>query len=193
MKKRILFLILFLPLTALCTLEYPTNKADSIKEMNYREQSSYSTGLIKYNHTKFETSIAAEQDLKRCNQAQADYGVSYYGYYAESFNYTKSLFEWQLRSTKVIFFVVISLVLCGLAFSGIQFYTSMKLIQHQVALGTFKFSPQGVEVTSTVMGLIILVISIVFFFLYLTVVYPINDVKLDGVPRVNTEVAKEQF
>ncbi len=46
----------------------------------------------------------------------------------------------------------------------------------QQPVNTFEVSKDGVKINSAVIGLIILVVSIVFFFLYLQFVYPIHEV-----------------
>lgn len=103
------------------------------------------------------------------------------------------------RHSDIIFWVVLIIVFSGLAFSAIQFYIGLQsqkrpinvnmppdiVAQQQVvgaAVGevkapeptTLKISKDGIEVQSSVLGVIILVISIAFFYLYLTIVYPIN-------------------
>jgi len=119
----------------------------------------------------------------------------YYSYQRNGYQYRMSVFQWQLWSSKVIFAVVIILVLTGIVFSGIQFRRSMKgtaVVVHrkgkhieqtkdnpglaaESAVTTFKAGPEGFEVSSSILGVIILVISIAFFYLYLTVVYPVHD------------------
>lgn len=101
-------------------------------------------------------------------------------------------FAWQSGSTKVIFGVVIFVVVAGLCLSAMQFYfahmTPMTKTMHTnkghankanpddpIEASTIEVSTSGVKITSSVIGLIILVLSIVFFFLYLKFVYPINE------------------
>ena len=78
------------------------------------------------------------------------------------------------------------IVLSGLAFAGIQFYISMKQMSvrkksedNQLGSGTnLELSASGIKVTSSVLGIIILAISIGFFYLYLAHVYPIKFLDL---------------
>jgi hypothetical protein len=101
------------------------------------------------------------------------------------------VFEWQLFSSKVIFWTVILIVICGLAFSALQFYASFKT----TAAGSnnastpidetpgsrqteIEISPKSLKVRTSVMGIIILTIALSFFYLYLKFVYPVQPVSL---------------
>lgn len=99
-----------------------------------------------------------------------------YDFQIYSYTQAKKTFDWQYWSSKVIFWVVLVLVGAGLAFSALQFYLGYKLGSEQGVASTFKASLQGVEVSSSVLGVIVLTISIVFFYLYLKYVYPITNV-----------------
>lgn len=106
---------------------------------------------------------------------------AYYEYRVSGFEHRKKVFAWQLFSTKLTFWCVLLLVFCGICFSGIQFYKSMKAAPAGGGPpgGTpteFEASAKGVKVTSPVLGVIILVISLAFFYLYLVYVYPIEEI-----------------
>jgi hypothetical protein len=106
----------------------------------------------------------------------------------------RDAFAWQSASTKVIFAVVIIVVLAGLYLSWMQFNFAhnapMKVTrpstegpatagnpsnQVDATNTTIEVNTSGVKITSSVIGLVILVLSIVFFFLYLKFVYPIIE------------------
>lgn len=107
---------------------------------------------------------------------------AYYEYRVSGFQHRKEVFAWQLFSTKLIFWSVLFLVLSGIGFSGIQFYKSIKTGPGEGAGPTggsateFEASAKGIKITSPVLGVIILVISLVFFYLYLVYVYPISEI-----------------
>jgi hypothetical protein len=102
-------------------------------------------------------------------------------------------FAWQSVSTKVIFVVVIIVVLAGLYLSWMQFnfaqnaplkVTTPSTEGPAIAatstnpgsdVNTIEVNTSGVKITSSVIGLVILTLSIVFFFLYLKFVYPIIE------------------
>jgi len=93
---------------------------------------------------------------------------------------TQQVLDWQLFTSKIIFWVVIVLVLLGTLFSGIQFSHSLRVppkgkgnsedVQIEASLS-------GVKLKSSLIGVVIFVISYMFFFLYLVYVYPIQYVK----------------
>lgn len=116
----------------------------------------------------------------------------YYDYRASGYKHRLLIFDWQFLSSKIIFFEVIFLVLAGVYFSGVQFHSSLRrkrgaadpAATGQVAEVTasekgevteFEASVKGVKVSSPILGVIILVISFMFFYLYLLFVYPVVD------------------
>jgi hypothetical protein len=115
----------------------------------------------------------------------------YYGYRILGYKHRMDIFNWQFFSSKIIFFVVIFLVLTGVYFSGVQFHSSMRQ-KHVIGPATkdgaavmaaiekseiteVEASLKGIKVSSPILGVIILVISFMFFYLYLLFVYPIVD------------------
>jgi hypothetical protein len=122
--------------------------------------------------------------------------TAYYRYRESGYLHRRAVFDWQLFSSKVIFYIVIALVLLGVYFSWLQF-----MAEHRRAtkpppgpgpeteagqkgeeaprrglFTTFKAGSGGLEVSSSVLGIVILVISLAFFYLYLTHVYPITEI-----------------
>lgn len=112
--------------------------------------------------------------------------------------YELSVYKWQLFSTRIIFVTVIIIVFSGLLFSTMQFSiawiharNSLKSRKAQAQdsamaagpVSTFKASLQGIEVSSSVLGIVVLGIALAFFYLYLAHVYPINDLSLKGLSQ----------
>lgn len=121
-----------------------------------------------------------------------------YDYYKFGLAHRKRAFEWNLVSSMVTFWVVIMLVFTGIIFAGIQFYIALKensrrkpIPSDEIQTGTtaapapvvnynalateLEASAKGIKVSSPVLGVIILVISLLFFYLYLAYVYPIQE------------------
>lgn len=119
----------------------------------------------------------------------------YYRYRESGYKHRKAVFEWQLTSSKIIFWVVIVLVAVSIYFSGVQFHIALRSqrvakqskgeksesgsgsaasasgLQTSIEAGS-----GGVKVSSPVLGVIILVISLLFFYLYLVHIYPISEI-----------------
>jgi hypothetical protein len=103
-----------------------------------------------------------------------------------------SAFRLQYYSSITIFILVVVIVSSGLYLSYRQFILSERLLSQQVKLNqqtiekgdnqplitnsSLELSKDGVKINSAVIGLIILVISLVFFFLYLKYVYNIDSI-----------------
>ena len=112
-----------------------------------------------------------------------------------SYAHAQKTFEWQYWSGKVIFWVVLLLVGVGVVFSSVQFYVGLLPSRIRSAETTggkndssgsatgdqaateFEASLHGVKLKSSVLGLLILAVSLVFFYLYLIYVYPITNVE----------------
>jgi hypothetical protein len=115
---------------------------------------------------------AAKEALRRSLQ-------SYYEYRTSGFEHRRRVFAWQLLSSKIIFVVVISLVAMGIYFSWLQFRAGLRREagsgdeEHRT---TIEATAKGIKVSSPVLGVIILVISFLFFYLYLVYVYPIAEI-----------------
>ena len=106
--------------------------------------------------------------------------TAHYNYKTESIAHRKSVFEWQLLSSKIIFTIVILLVCIGVYFSWLQFRMDIKKGNTESSdtssVTTLEASSTGLKVSSPVLGVIILVLSLAFFYLYLVYVFPIEVV-----------------
>ena len=122
---------------------------------------------------------------------------AYYDYRFHGFEHRKAVFAWQLLSSRIIFGIVVLLVGVGIYFSWIQFTAGMRAkpgppsgaaaakaadesADHPAppasSVTTFEASKAGIKVSSPVLGVILLVISLAFFYLYLVYVYPIEEI-----------------
>lgn len=105
---------------------------------------------------------------------------AYFSYYEAGFEHRRNVFWWQHVSTRLIFAVVLVLVAAGMYFAWVQFQLD---VRHSAELGEaaprddteLELATSGIKVRSSVLGVIILVISLVFFYLYLVHVYPITE------------------
>lgn len=97
-----------------------------------------------------------------------------YEYHAQQIDHRLAVFRWQHRSSQIIFFVVIGVVAMGLYFSWMQFHAPRE--GEAGAVTTIEASGTGVKLSSPVLGVVILVLSLAFFYLYLVHVYRITEI-----------------
>ena len=103
---------------------------------------------------------------------------AYYAYRKAGYEHRLGVFAWQSLSTKVIFVVVLLLVLAGIYFAAIQFHAGLRRRETDPTYPDeteLSLSLSEVKVRSPVLGVIILTISLAFFYLYLVHVYPIRN------------------
>ena len=99
----------------------------------------------------------------------------YYGYKSSSLQHRSRVFQWQLSSSKFIFMIVLTLVTVGVVFAAIQFRIGLKR-KTKDDTTEVEITPGSIKLSSSVLGVIILVISLAFFYLYLVYVYPISEI-----------------
>ena len=105
----------------------------------------------------------------------------YYSYRSTGMQHRQAVFKWQLFSAKLIFAIALVLVASGVIFAAIQFRIGIQE-QKNVAGGADRLSTEmelstsGIKINSPVLGVIILTISLAFFYLYLVYVYPIENI-----------------
>lgn len=114
---------------------------------------------------------------------------AYYDYRISGLRHRAEVYAWQLTSSQITFVVVIFLVLVGIFFSWLQFRISLRPKPAPASAGAapsaetavaaavteISASLEGIKVSSPVLGVVILVISLLFFYLYLAYVYPISQ------------------
>jgi hypothetical protein len=89
--------------------------------------------------------------------------------------YTKqsvATYQWELFASSVMMWITVLVVIAGVGFSGFQLWHAARLGQNTD--GTWEVSMTGMKVTSSVVGIIVLAMSIAFVFLFLDRVYPIQ-------------------
>lgn len=146
---------------------------------------SFSIMNSKLNMEKMRTALSQEKYYQKL----------YDSYYTKNLEHRWNTFNWQYHSGIVIFWVIIFIVISGIVFSGIQFYFTLKQLKIKEKLlsqniqnlssdtdnkNEIEISLQGIKLNSSILGVIILVISIAFFYLYLVYVYPIKPVNTDS-------------
>jgi Leucine-rich repeat (LRR) protein len=103
--------------------------------------------------------------------------------------HTLAVLQWQLTSSQIIFCVVIGIVCIGLGLAVIQFIAALKMDTKRPAQSAAEAEPelgnnqteieltlQSVKIKTSLIGVIVLIISLAFFYLYLIHVYPIEEI-----------------
>jgi hypothetical protein len=106
--------------------------------------------------------------------------TEFYTKLSGEYDHRLRVFNWQLLSAKITFVLVVILVTVGIYFSWLQFHAGLKGMEKTGSMGTettLEASPTGIKVSSPVLGVIILALSLAFFYLYLVHVYPIEEIK----------------
>jgi len=123
--------------------------------------------FIKYRKSKQEKELETEEwrSLEK----------SYNEHLKWRFRYPSKIFGQQLAAGWIITVLVLLLVVSGLAFSFFQLYTSIKVgdlssLKTELAIQT----AGKVSISSSIVGAVVLVISLVFFYLYLKHVFHIQ-------------------
>jgi hypothetical protein len=110
--------------------------------------------------------------------------------------YARRGWEWHLFSTQVLFAMVMAIVIFGLWLTHKQFQRDY--VAHDGAPSaeptpapapspsTLKLGPAGLELTSQVVGLLVLAISVAFFYFYVKEVYPMREVERDTAALTST-------
>lgn len=147
-----------------------------------------SDSLLKFENDYLKQKLRTDLARERYFQQQYDF------YFTKSLQQRYDTFQWQQESGKIIFWVVIAIVFIALFFAAVQFRITMQQLKkrqakraknlmedevEKVDAHEVELSMKGVKVNSSVLGVVILVISLAFLYLYLVFVYPINNVKLD--------------
>ncbi len=170
------------------TIKSSVNKNDTQRKAGIKTPDDLLKGfeqLEKEKKTKSNSvSRIPNEDLKdnRLDSVKLDAWKSYYKYMSQGYRHRSNVFTWQLLSSVIIFCMVIFLVLSGIYFAWLQFKQAMKEKEKgddsriENLTTELNVSSKEIKVSSPVLGVIILIISLLFFYLYLVYVYPIQEI-----------------
>lgn len=127
---------------------------------------------ICYTKITLKTSVNDAIDIqKRCQvEKNLQLIIKKLEYDEFSLMHRKSSHKYQYTTSLIIFCLVVVIVLFGLLFSWLEFKKGIG------SKTTLKFSSDGVEISSQIIGLIVLVISLGFAYIYIDKAYPINEI-----------------
>ena len=96
-----------------------------------------------------------------------------YQYIAKMMDLNIEAFNAQRWSSYAILFLVVVVVLSGISFSGFQLWKSISAAGVQTT-NELEFSASKVRVTSSVVGIVVLTISLAFLYIYTVQIYQIR-------------------
>ena len=179
-----IFITTFLMFPICIIAQKDVNTFDSIIQKDELKISKFNETQTKIKKIKLgDQIIEINSDSESKYQEYVKYVIDYHIWSLENRRNT-------LLSSTIIFFVVVFIVFSGVYFSWLQFSKNEKIIKRKSnknnekiadsateATHSLKASLQGIEISSSFVGLIILVISMGFFYLYLIHVYPIEYIQ----------------
>lgn len=95
-------------------------------------------------------------------------------------------FDAQRRSSYAILFLVVVVVISGISFSGFQLWKSVSVAGVQTS-NELELSASKVRITSSVVGIIVLTISLAFLYIYTIQVYQIRILPPTNFPNVQSD------
>lgn len=110
-------------------------------------------------------------------QVQLSYYKKYHEYLARKADINLEQFLWQRRASEFLLWLVVTVVISGISFSGIQLWRASSLLGISTD-STIEIAAQKIKVTSSVVGVIVLTISIIFLYFFLIEVYRVKIVDL---------------
>jgi hypothetical protein len=141
-----------------------SNSLDTEKERN-RE-------LLQINHLLNQNLLEAKSKLY---QKYIEAELAHYDYQIDMMNVTKALYDWQHMASNVILFLVVLVVLAGVAFSGLQLWKAVSQGGPQ-STTELELSATKFRITSSIVGIVVLSLSLVFLYLFVLKVYTIRPI-----------------
>lgn len=104
---------------------------------------------------------------------ETDYSKNYYAYLVKRADSNIAQLDWQRSASEKLLWVVVFVVFSGVGFSGYQLWRSTRA-GHSPGEATLELEAQRIRVTSSVVGVVVLAISMAFFYFFLVEVYRIR-------------------
>ena len=117
----------------------------------------------------FKDSQGYMENQIRVEEAKVNYKIF-------ALNHAKCLYKFQFIMTIVIFILVLAIVAFGMYLSYLQFSKDYIKDNEKSTATNLKIGLTQLEISSNIIGLVILVISLAFFFIFVTKIYEITDI-----------------
>jgi hypothetical protein len=104
-------------------------------------------------------------------QAQAQQAVAWFDYQVNLMKYNKALLDWQLLASNILLWVVVVMAAAGVIYSGVQLTSAARTTNLEI-------SAQRIRLTTSIVGILVLIITLVFLLIFAQEVYQIKAVDL---------------
>jgi hypothetical protein len=133
---------------------------------------------------QLQTQISILQDQIASMKEQADLYEKYkkakekeYDYQSKVMDFNIGTFHAQRIQTYVVMALVVIVVIAGVLFSAFQLWKSISTAGVQLN-SEMEMSAKNVRITSSVVGIVVLVVSIAFLYIYTTQVYQMRPIAI---------------
>jgi hypothetical protein len=109
-------------------------------------------------------------------QAQSQYWIARYQHEQDLMQASKAALDWQLWASNVLLWVVVLVVTSGIVYSGLQLGLAARTGKQRDT--TLELSAQRVRITSSVVGIVVLALSIAFLLIFVNQVYQMRPLEL---------------
>jgi len=108
------------------------------------------------------------------------------------YEHNQMVFEWELFVSKMLFWIILLFIATGICLSVLQFINSNKIRRRTDAkdISTLSISEKGVEIKTAFIGLLLLIVSLGFLYLYMYTAYPIKYINPDNTVSSPTNPTK---
>jgi len=104
----------------------------------------------------------------------AEVQLARYQHQIDLMEHRRGVFAWQLIASYMVLAIVVVVTLAGIGFSAAQLINALRLSQPQGNID-LEISASKVRITSSVVGVVVLTLSIVFLYLFLDRIYEIRE------------------
>ena len=137
---------------------------------------------------------AINEAINEVNKKTKNLEEEQYKHAIWALKYQEKIYEYQHISSIVLLFVSLIVLICGLYFSYMQFkdrtdhiypnkatknlsenIDSNNIKKNDESKTSLKIGMAGIEISSSIIGLLILCVSLAFFYLYIANIYPVVD------------------
>ncbi|MDN0085430.1 hypothetical protein QU487_22275 [Crenobacter sp. SG2305] len=153
------------------------------------------------NDTSNQTAILSEVDATPVQKAFEEYQIKYYQFLSKQTEITTETLQEQRSIGKVLMWSVLLVIYAGIIFSGYQLFHATRIKnnidkefysaetsndsderQSDTSVSDIEISLSKIRITSSVIGIVVLALSLGFFYLFLVEVYRVTPLSLSASP-----------